>query len=90
MSPEQIRYWIAIGVGIPLTVIFLIMITVFSAAPLKSSRSRRLRSVAAGSLCIGIASAVTNALLLVLRPTGYADWMSHGACCSSLLLSHRH
>ena len=77
MDPEQLRYWIAIAVGIPLMVIFLIAVTVLCIIAGFGNAPRGVRAAAVASFCLAFASTLANTLLLALRPSWYSGWVSH-------------
>ena len=75
MEPERVRYWLDIAIGIPLALIWTIIVASFSYYAARGESPRALRLAAIWSVICAVATTICYAALVIVKPVWYASWI---------------
>ena len=75
MNPERLRYWLDIAIGIPMALMWTIIVASLSYYAARGDSPPKLRQVAIWTAICAVATAACFATLLILRPAWYETWM---------------
>ena len=75
MDPERLRYWLEIAIGIPMALMWTIIVASLSYYAARGDSPRALRVAAIWSVICAAATTVCYAALVIVRPAWYETWM---------------